>query len=293
MTSAPLPLISQLIPLDVEAALLEQTLRSALLQIYPNFEVILAGPASPEAMACALRYAALDSRVRFEPCALEGLDAARRCFELARGDFVVFLRPGDRLVPHALGRLAAPLLGMPGVILAAGKHTRVDAAGAPLPDTPSTALLFAQDTHLPGMVFGDLLLRAERNLLGALSGVLFSRGTRAAEALFRIGGTSFRANADLALWLALLAEGDGAYLAEPLCYVRERPHAHDALHEWPTLLKAAQATGFLADVESARRAWVACLRRLSAASLHDRMAAAMLPLCATALGDPTPPEPLP
>lgn len=292
MVSATQPLVSLLIPLGAPASFVESTLRAALLQTYPNIEVILAGEASPEVLAIALRSAALDARVRFQPApGITGLAAARCCFTLARGEYVQFLLPGDRLEPEAIARLLAPLMQVPAVRLALCRRTRINDQGQRLVETAETKPLFEQDTVLAGRDLGELPLRTGLNVLGELSVGLFRRNAVVDASLFRLGDTSFETHASLALWLSLLAAGEAAYVCDPLCAVRVRSAAEGML-EWPALLRAAIGQGYLAESHQARKAWARFGRAMANASHHEPAAQAVLPAIAEALGPPPLPETL-
>lgn len=102
------PLISLLLPLGFGMADgLADTLASVRGQLYPRWELCVAGASADDAAVADFP----DPRIRRlapSPCAdvAEAVDAA---LDAAEGEFVAIVRPGDQLAEHALFEIAAAL----------------------------------------------------------------------------------------------------------------------------------------------------------------------------------------
>lgn len=119
------PKISVCIPAYNRAALLPALLDSIFAQEYRNFEVVIAEDGSPERdaiRAVANAYAAnpAGSLIYVENPVNLGYDGnLRRLFELARGEYVLFMGNDDLMCPDALAKVAAAIVRYPdvGVVL--------------------------------------------------------------------------------------------------------------------------------------------------------------------------------
>jgi O-antigen biosynthesis protein len=102
-------LISVLVPAFGPEADVIAAIESALAQTYPNLEVVIACDAPPEATVAPIRerYPA-EPRVRWirgEPRERTATGPMALAFGAARGEFVLWLPPRDRLLPAHLARL--------------------------------------------------------------------------------------------------------------------------------------------------------------------------------------------
>jgi len=119
------PKISVCIPAYNRAAVLPELLDSILSQDYSNFDVIIAEDGSPEREAIhavASAYTARHpERLSYHENAVNlGYDGnLRRLFELARGEYVLFMGNDDLMCPGALRKVAAAISRHPdiGVLL--------------------------------------------------------------------------------------------------------------------------------------------------------------------------------
>lgn len=110
---------------------LEETLRSVLLQGYPELEyVVVDDGSSDDSAELAGRYAGWLARLERQPN--RGQRAAlNRGFELATGELLGFLNSDDTLLPGALGRAACELDPARGRHVVVGRCFFTDAQGRP------------------------------------------------------------------------------------------------------------------------------------------------------------------
>lgn len=258
-----MPLVSILVPVYNGERWLGDALASALAQTHEELEVLVGDDGSTDgSLALAREIAATDARVRVLTAERNLGPAANqiRLHETARGAFIKPLLQDDLLAPACVARLLAPMLLDERVVLSTSKRGLIDDDGAALPDLVWTTAITAQDAVFEGRAFGDAMLRATRNLIGEVSTALYRAGLVAPAELWHLGSHAFHTNADIALWLKLLAAGALAYTPEELSSFRQ----HDAqssrdvriivrgMLEWARLPIAARGLGFLADPDVER-----------------------------------------
>ena len=126
------PRITVITPSLNQAKYLEETLRSVLLQGYPDLEYIVVDGGSTDGSVEILeRYAsALDYWVS-EPDRGQA-HAINKGLERATGEIVGWLNSDDLLLPGSLERIAARFVRAPEVMVVAGLRKVIDARGAPL-----------------------------------------------------------------------------------------------------------------------------------------------------------------
>jgi glycosyltransferase involved in cell wall biosynthesis len=128
------PLVSVLTPVyRVDADVLNDTIRSVVEQVYPNWELCLAiGDTSDEArMAVLRRWEASDTRIRIEVLTENGgisrnSDAT---LAMAKGEWAVLLDHDDLLTPDALFHLVRVALADPNVAMIYSDKDQVGADG--------------------------------------------------------------------------------------------------------------------------------------------------------------------
>jgi glycosyltransferase involved in cell wall biosynthesis len=221
------PPISICVPTWNGAGYLAETLRSALAQTEPDFELLVVDDASTdETLKVVAAFG--DSRIRVHRNERRlGLPGNwNRCLQHAQGEFVKFLFQDDLLAPTAVERLLAALRAVPGASLAFGRRTiRHEAAGEGAPlllgdAYPEMQRLFYSSLH-GGCVHGEQMVRSALregrdltvNVLGEPSFVLVRT-----EAARRAGGfhPGFCQLVDWDLWLRLAREGPLVFVDEIL-----------------------------------------------------------------------------
>ena len=118
------PLVSVGIPTYNRRPLLERAIRSVLDQDYPELEVVVSDNASSDDTEETLSaLAAADSRLRHERTPENRGHAAnfRRVFELAGGDYFMWLSDDDEITPGYIRRCVDELEADPGLVGAGGR----------------------------------------------------------------------------------------------------------------------------------------------------------------------------
>ncbi|SAK69546.1 glycosyltransferase family 2 protein [Caballeronia ptereochthonis] len=122
------PLISILVPAcSGDIASLRQTIESVRAQLYPHWELCIAGDAStsPEVAATLREYAASDRRIRFSPREEDGPAS-----EAVTGEYVALLGHGDILPEHALCLVAQAIDAHPSARMFYSDEDRLTPEGA-------------------------------------------------------------------------------------------------------------------------------------------------------------------
>ncbi|MBB6251509.1 glycosyltransferase family 2 protein [Nitrospirillum iridis] len=128
------PVISVLMPIhESSAPLLERAIDSVRAQIYPHWELCVAGPvpADPAVAALLRRHADLDSRIKVASLGTGGGASAAEgaALDLARGDYIALLEPDAQLPPHALYWVAAELDHWPDTDALFSDEDKIDSDG--------------------------------------------------------------------------------------------------------------------------------------------------------------------
>jgi glycosyltransferase involved in cell wall biosynthesis len=155
------PLVSVIVPCYNGAAFLEETLRSALVQSYPNVEVVVVDDGSTDSSAqIARRFP-----VRYIRQENRGLSEARNTgIRESKGSYLVFLDADDRLRPEAIETGLRALAQRPECAIAVGDHVFITADGSRLADSAKESPLHS---HY------EALLKS--NFIEMISSVLFRR----------------------------------------------------------------------------------------------------------------------
>jgi glycosyltransferase involved in cell wall biosynthesis len=110
---SPWPLVSVVTPSFRQAAFLEETLRSVLLQGYPNLEYLVVDGGSQDGSVAIIRaYERWLAHWVSEPDRGQS-HAINKGMARARGQFVLWVNSDDLLLPGALGRAVAALQAQP------------------------------------------------------------------------------------------------------------------------------------------------------------------------------------
>jgi glycosyltransferase involved in cell wall biosynthesis len=127
------PKVTIVVPSYDQAPFLEQTLRSILLQDYPDIEVwVIDGGSDDGSLEILRRYEAwLAGWVSEEDRGQA--HAVNKGWQRASGDLVGWLNSDDLLMPGALAQTAGTLRARPGIDLVYGDNLIIDRTGDPLP----------------------------------------------------------------------------------------------------------------------------------------------------------------
>ncbi|HEX3730349.1 MAG TPA: glycosyltransferase family A protein [Opitutaceae bacterium] len=210
-----MPKVSVLIPTYGYARFLPEAIESVLAQDFGDFELVISDDASPDASGEILRdFAARDPRIRahVQPRNLGMVVNWNWCLAQARAPYVKFIFGDDRLNSRqALGRMAVALDTHPQVTMVASGRLILDEGSNSIEiwDALGTAGV------KPGREVISRCLRADRNLIGEPSAVMFRRAAGA-----RGFDPELRQIVDEEMWFHLLSAGDLAYVPDPLCAFR-------------------------------------------------------------------------
>jgi glycosyltransferase involved in cell wall biosynthesis/predicted SAM-dependent methyltransferase len=210
---------------------LKHALESALEQTWEPITIVICddGPGdASRAIIDEFRHHRAHSHVQYfrnQPPTGNTARNAVRCLQRSSGTYVKFLFDDDVLEPRCVEKMACCLRDDPDVTLVTSHRRLIDAAGQALPEIEATRRPVADDSRVNGSWLIDEMLRNQQNFIGEPSTVLFRR-TDIQEIVpdfWALGSINFMGNADVTVWLSLLAQGDGIYLTESLS--RFRMHA--------------------------------------------------------------------
>ena len=195
---------------------------------------------------------------------------ALRCLANSSGAYVKFLFDDDVLEPRCVEKMATCLRDHPDVTLVTSHRRLIDNQGKLVNEIEATRRLVAEDSRVNGAWLIDEMLRKQQNYVGEPSTAMFRRADiqEIAPDFWTLGGINFMGNADVTVWISLLAQGDGIYLTESLSRFRLHP---DQTSKDPTIH------------ELCRAAWHRAVNGTSYLGLYDPSIPA--PLDATPLVD--------
>ena len=220
------PLVSILIPAYNEP-FFGACFDSALAQTYERIEIVVCDDSPGTGIEAIARTRASRFPVRYERNAARRGPRGnfKRCFELARGEFVKFLCDDDLLAPTCVAALVAAFRNAPDITLATSARQRIDADGRLLEDQPATNPVAAEDSVIAGHVLANAMIVTGLNMVGEPSTALFRKTDLLGQApeYFRFGDEAGHGFIDLVTWATLLLRGDAVYLRERLSSFRIHP----------------------------------------------------------------------
>lgn len=218
-------LVSIIIP-AYKATFFEESLLSAVNQIYSNIEIIICDDSQDSLIANIIeRVQENTSRtIGYYPneTRLMEIGNVSRCVALSKGDYIKFLYDDDLLHPECVSSLVAAMEADPDITLASSKRQRIDEFGRILADNMATSYPFRGDVTIHGGDLIDFFANNIINFIGEPSCVL-CRGDdlrEYADSIFLLNGQRMRYLADMALYIKLLHKGNVAFLAKPLSSFR-------------------------------------------------------------------------
>lgn len=208
------PTVTIAIPVYNAARYIEDAVRSAMRQSFVDVEILVVDNASSDnTVALVQRTAGRDDRVRVvrNPANVGMTGNFNRCLELARGRFVKFLCADDALEPRCVEEMMGILNRQAAVALVGCSRHLIDVSGT----RRGMSAFAASDVIVPGP---EIMNRCffGHNGIGEPTAVMFRR------ALAQRGFLpEYNQAIDLEMWLHLLEQGDFAFLAQPLCSIRQ------------------------------------------------------------------------
>lgn len=213
------PKVSVCVDVYNYADFLPAAIEAVLGQTYTDYELLVADDCSTDAsFDIAQHYAAQDDRIRAwrNPQNLGMVRNRNACLLQARAEYVKIVHADDFLcTPDALHSMVERLDSNPAASLVACAMQFVCADACP---THVSSAPFPSDRFLAGTTVIAQCLRAQKNLIGSPSAVLFrrSRAERGFDERY------FHA-ADWEMWFHLLEQGCFGYIDRPLVAYRLHP----------------------------------------------------------------------
>lgn len=220
------PLVSLVIP-AYSPRFFEACLSSAMAQSYEALEILICDD-SPgteiEEIAWRWRRKRPLSYVRNGE-RLNTLRNYARCFELARGEFVKFLNDDDLLMPDCVAGMIEGFRRVPDLALATSYRSCIDEKDARLLDLPATRPIVREDAIVYGPSLANVMVMAGLNVIGEPSTVMFRKAdlTRVMPQRFAFENRSNIGMVDMAMWRALLLQGDALYFSQAMSRFRLHP----------------------------------------------------------------------
>lgn len=252
------PLVSILMPVFRNPHYFQLALKSALLQTYPNIEIIIYDNtgANEVKQLVEKEFLPYSSKIAYKKFQkpLPRLQVFRQLLNDAKGEYVNYLLEEDLFYPTKIQRMLAYFLNdfVGEVKLVTSYRQPIDVNGNVIPDLTSTARRHHQDTVIDGFAFGDSMM-VESNWVGEATTVMF-RKKDLTEPFGQFGGYDFRSAYDMATWLNLFSKGKGVYIKDPLSFVRIYPERNDfrtrmdAVKDWMHLISYSPKKGFLQNL---------------------------------------------
>lgn len=257
------PLVSILIPVFRGSHYFQLALKSALLQTYPNIEIIIRDNTGTDEVKHLVEkeFLPYSRKIVYKQnrYPLPRLRVFRQLINDAKGEYINFLLEEDLFYPTKIERMLKFFLNDSNgdIKLVTSYRQPVDLNGNVIPDLPYTARRHNQDMIIDGIAFGDSMM-VDSNWVGEATTVLF-RKKDLIEPFGRFGGYDFQSAHDMGTWLTLFSQGKGVYIKDPLSFVRiypERNHYRtriDAVKDWMHLITYSPKKGFLQNPTTLQR----------------------------------------
>ena len=280
------PLVSIMIPTYNRPEYFRETLESALMQTYPNIEVVVCDNSTDDRTEMLMLEYQNDMRVRY--VRNKGAKTKAENFmpfeHLAQGEFLQWCMDDDILLPDKITQMIDAFLCEPTAALVTSVRGVIDGDGGFLGLWQEAPPIHGTYGRFPRAAVGHAILMDHANFLGEPSAVLFRRRDLTHH-YWRAESRGYETISDCAMWLELLEKGDAVIFGRPLSLFRQhggqegqQPHAIVLSRvEWRRLIEDYwRQRVFLTDEEDYRYA----LRKLEE---EREEIAALLPCVSAAL----------
>ncbi|WP_410991004.1 glycosyltransferase [Bacillus cereus] len=219
-----MPLVSILIPTYNRPVYFKQALISALLQSYPNIEIIICDDSTNnESKKIALRYhEKFPDKIKYYKNEMNIGGRLNFQFSLhkSNGEYVNFLMDDDLFHPKKIERMMQYFLldENEDIKLITSYRQPIDDQGNNIDDFSFTKKRFSVDTVVNGTIASSSII-LDGNWIGEPTTVLF-RKKDLIEPFGHFCRSQYYSAVDMASWLTLLSKGDLIYIPETLSYLR-------------------------------------------------------------------------
>lgn len=280
------PLVSIMIPTYNRPEYFRETLESALMQTYPNIEVIVCDNSTDDRTEILMLEYQNDIRVRYirNKAAKTKAENFMPFEHLAQGEFLQWCMDDDILLPDKITLMIDAFLCEPTAVLVTSVRGVIDGEGAFLGLWQDAPPIHGTYGCFPRDAVGHAILMDHANFLGEPSAALFRRRDLTHH-YWRAESRGYETISDCAMWLELLEKGDAVIFGRPLSLFRQhggqegqQPHAIVLSRvEWRRLIEDYwRQRVFLTDEDDYRYA----LRKLEE---EREEIAALLPCVSAAL----------
>lgn len=218
------PLVSILIPTYNRPIYFKQALISAVLQSYPNIEVVICDDSTNNnSQKIALQYKKkFPYKIKYYKNKITkgGRLNFQSALEKANGEYINFLMDDDLFHPQKIERMMQYFLAdtNENITLITSYRQPIDANGNKIPDFSFTKKRFISDTIVDGISASNSMI-LDGNWIGEPTTVLFRR-KNLIEPFGHFHGSQYYSAVDMASWLSLLSRGNLVYISDTLSYLR-------------------------------------------------------------------------
>lgn len=220
------PLVSILIATYNRPRYFEQALVSALLQTYPNIEIIVGDNSTndlTEKIVERYRSTPRGSVIRYVRHAenIGAIANQQRILNLANGEYINFLNDDDLFHPRKIETMMRHILSHTDVVLVTSQRRVIDKKGNRIyvPPLGTFKIVRPVDTVIHGRVLTKEMLEDQTNYIGEPTTALFRRRDLT-EPFGVLAGKQVFFAVDMASWFSLMTRGHAIYLVQPLSFLR-------------------------------------------------------------------------
>jgi len=219
------PLVSILIPTYNRPYYLEQALKSALDQTYPNIEIIICDNSDDDRtkqLVKARMSSPQNAQIKYVKNArnIGPIENQQKCLKLSTGEYINYLMDDDLLHPEKIEKMLPYLADDDKVSLVTSPRHIIDSSNQPI----RTSSRFMRSPGKESFFFGRTVIKKmlydQKNYIGEPTTPLFRRsGLQAPFGVFL--GYQANNSVDVATWLTILSQDNAVFLSEPLSSYRK------------------------------------------------------------------------